>query len=172
MYYSCQDLKGFAGRREKGNTMLLKEFIEKTDDKTLFYIGANSAFMFAGYKPEYEEEITEISDRYYDSAQKGLKADKNTLKRLLETDIWYNDEPVEIYVQKLKNHSERIEQTVNRISERTLYIQNFTDLWEREIKEKYSRITDNGIVVIIDGTENGQYWDKEEYDRANRKEEE
>ena len=36
--------------------------------------------------------------------------------------------------------------------------------WERTVVDAYERGQGDGIIIIINGSESGKYWDKEEWD--------
>lgn len=46
------------------------------------------------------------------------------------------------------------------------YISDFIPLGQRKIIEIYPSLKKDGIVIIVDGTESGKYWDLEEYEKG------
>ena len=45
------------------------------------------------------------------------------------------------------------------------YLNTYTPLPDRKVKDAYWKISkEDGICIIVDGTESGKYWNKEEWD--------
>lgn len=66
--------------------------------------------------------------------------------------------------EKTKQSSyRRIKENLRPILSNVTYLHDFTPVIDREVKEAYKRIQGDGIVVIVDGTEFGLYWDRKEY---------
>lgn len=57
----------------------------------------------------------------------------------------------------------RIKEHLQPILSNVTYLHDFTPVIEREVKETYKRLQDDGIVVIVEGTEFGPYLDRKEY---------
>lgn len=144
--------------------MTLKEYLEKADADTILHIGAGNSFFFVGPKGEFKPE--DIDTFFKDKA-----------KRLCENYVKYISRSLERVLsdgleEKTKQSSyRRIKENLRPILSNVTYLHDFTPVSEREVKETYKRLQGDGIVVIVDGTEFGLYWDRKEYleDREKRK---
>ena len=144
--------------------MTLKEYLEKADRETILHIGAGNSFFFVGPKGEFKSE--DIDTFFKDNAKRRCENYVKCISRSLER--VFNDGLEE----KMKQQSHRrIKEHLQPILSNVTYLHDFAPVIDREVKEVYKRIQDDGIVVIIEGTEFGPYWDRKEYleDREKRK---
>ena len=50
------------------------------------------------------------------------------------------------------------------------YIDEFTPIKDRDVESVYDKIKkEDGICIVVKGTENGKFWDREEWERENGK---
>lgn len=64
-----------------------------------------------------------------------------------------------------KKKIEKTEKELIYIQKYFDYIENFIPLRKRLVKMEYNRTQGDGLVVIVQGNESGEFWDREEYRR-------
>lgn len=144
--------------------MTLQEYLEKANAEEILHIGAGNSFFFVGPKDEFKPE--DIDTFFKDEAKRRCEDYVKYISRSLERVFSDGLE------EKTKQSSyRRIKENLRPILSNVTYLHNFTPVIEREVKEAHKRIQGDGIIVIVDGTEFGLYWDRKEYleDREKRK---
>lgn len=136
--------------------MTLREYLEKADADTILHIGSRNSFFFVGPKEEFDPENI---DAFFKGEAKRLCEDY--VKRISRSLERVFSDGLE---EKTKQSSHRrIKEHLQPILSNITYLHDFTPVIDREVKEAYKRIQGDGIVVIVDGTEFGLYWDRKEY---------
>lgn len=136
--------------------MTLREYLEKADEEIILHIGAGNSFFFVGPKEEFKPE--DIDAFFKDKAKRQCEDYVKCISRSLER--VFNDGLEE----KTKQSSyRRIKEHLQPILSNVTYLHDFNPVIEREVKEIYKRLQGDGIVVIVEGTEFGPYWDRKEY---------
>lgn len=150
--------------KAKAGVMTLKEYLERADGEAILHIGAGNSFFFVGPKGEFKPE--DIDTFFKDEAKRRCENYVKYISRSLERVFGDGLE------EKTKQSSHRrIKEHLQPILSNVTYLHDFTPVIDREVKEAYKRLQGDGIVVIVDGTEFGLYWDRKEYleDREKRK---
>lgn len=136
--------------------MTLREYLEKADADTILHIGSGNSFFFVGPKGEFKPE--DIDTFFKDKAKRLCENYVKCISRSLERVFSDGLE------EKMKQSSHRrIKEHLRLILSNVTYLHDFTPVIKREVKETYKRLQGDGIVVIVDGTEFGLYWDRKEY---------
>lgn len=136
--------------------MTLQEYLEKANADTILHIGAGNSFFFVGPKGEFKPE--DIDAFLRGEAKRRCENYVKCISRSLER--VFSDGPKE----KTKQSSHRrIKEYLQPILSNVTYLHDFVPVIDREVKETYKRLQGDGIVVIVEGTEFGLYWDREEY---------
>ena len=138
----------------------LSDAISMVDDNLIISIGSASAFFFIGTKRDYENKIDKISVSFVDY-NKGLM---DKYKSLIENAI-------EILIRHESTTKERVE-AIGKLKKYYCpykkcekYLNTYTPLSDRKVKDAYLKINkEHGICISVDGTESGNYWNKEEWD--------
>lgn len=138
----------------------LSDAISMADDNLIINIGSASAFFFIGTKRDYENKIDKISVSFVDY-NKGLM---DKYKSLIENAI-------EILIRHESTTKERVE-AIGKLKKYyrpykkcEKYLDTFTPIMDRKIKDVYwKNKKEDGVCIIVEGTESGKYWDKEEWD--------
>lgn len=134
----------------------MKEYLEKADADTILHIGAGNSLFFVGPKGEFKPE--DIDTFFKDEAKRRCENYVKYISRSLER--VFSD----CLEEKTKQSSyRRIKENLRPILSNVTYLHDFTPVSEREVKETYKRLQGDGIVVIVEGTELGLYWDRKEY---------
>lgn len=98
------------------------------------------------------------------------------LRRQLNAIKHGNDVPIKTAMQVLneagktaeEEAAKRLERNVRQIDALTEKITKWVGFLDREVLECYKSIVDPDVdIIIFDGTEEGDYWDEEEYVKAN-----
>ncbi len=135
--------------------MTLKEYLEKADEEIILHIGSGNSFFFVGPKTEFKPDDI---DTFFKSKAKRLcenyvKCISRSLERVFGDGL----------EEKTRQQSHRrIKYHLQLILSNVTYLHDFTPVAEREVKETYKRLQGDGVVVIVDGTEFGPYWDRKE----------
>lgn len=136
--------------------MTLKEYLEEADADAILHIRAGYSFFFVGPKGEFKPE--DIDTFFKDEAKRRCENYVKYISRSLERVFSDGLE------EKTKQSSyRRIKENLRPILSNVTYLHDFTSVSEREVKETYKRLQGDGIVVIVEGTELGLYWDRKEY---------
>lgn len=136
--------------------MTLREYLEKADAEEILHIGSGNSFFFVGPKGEFKPE--DIDTFFKDEAKRRCENYAKCISRSLERVFSDGLE------EKAKQSSHRrIKEHLQPILSNVTYLHDFTPVIKREVKETYKRLQDDGIVVIVEGTEFGLYWDRKEY---------
>lgn len=138
----------------------LDDAISMVDDNLIINIGSASAFFFIGTRAEYFSKIHDISEKFVDY-NRGLM---ERYKSLIENAI-------EILIRHESTTKERVE-AIGKLKKYYCpykkcekYLNTYTPLPDRKVKDAYLKINkEDGICIIVDGTESGKYWNKEEWD--------
>lgn len=136
--------------------MTLKEYLEKADEEIILHIGSGNSFFFVGLKTEFKQD--DIDTFFKSEAKRRCENYVKCISRSLER----------VFSDGLKEEAKqqshrRIKEHLQPILSNVTYLHDFTPVIEREVKETYKRLQGDGVVVIVDGTEFGPYWDRKEY---------
>ncbi len=167
--------------------MKLLDWLKNNSDEFI-YVGSQSAFFFIGPAEELLSTYKVISERLYEEGVRTYERNCSELKRVQNnlrdipavienlqaelTDFRGSDELKEIKQEELDKDIKILEnakfriQTLPELCEKGKnYIENFTDVSEREIIDCYDRVDvpPLGKIVKIEGSELGRYWFYSEY---------
>lgn len=140
----------------KNNITLEKLMSEVSDQNKTYFIGALNGYLFIGNIKQFQTDFRKISE---ECQQRIIDSKKNINKKISEINklIDKENETAEgKYIRKIDN-------LMNLVA-RSLYERNVIETYE-----KLSTAPDDGIAVIISGTESGKYWFKDEYDHYKHK---
>lgn len=168
--------------------MTLDEYMQTTEGNVA--IGAASGYFFIGTKEQYDKDIDKLHKMAVSLAKEAL-CDANKRIEALQSGV-FNSVEVFVYVPKttdpeilkgsfaswkmaadeltqkaklLRGFTEKYESAV-RSKERAERIINSLPYRERRIKEKYESITEDKMIVIIEGDECGRLCDMSEAERS------
>ena len=148
------------GVREMKLDKLVKEI---ENDNEILHIGSGTGFIFIGTKKEYDQQIDGISKHYFDFYRSIPTArEKSILNMAIEIAKLKRDHK---YKSKLVKIAEKITKLYNSKIAAEDYIKVFKPLRNRKVLEVYPRIQKDGICIILEGIEQGKYWDKSEWDK-------
>lgn len=136
--------------------MTLQEYLEKANAEEILHIGAGNSFFFVGPKDEFKPE--DIDTFFKGEAKQRCENYVKYISRSLER--VFSDGLEE---ETKRSSHRRIKKHLQPILSNVTYLHDFTPVIKREVKETYKRLQGDGIVVIVDGTEFGPYWDRKEY---------
>lgn len=152
------------GKGEKVK-MKINEVIQEMDNETILNIGSGSAWFFIGKKEDYEKNIEKISRSYLNNAK---EKEKKYREKIREANEALSDN--KITFDELTKMVKRIRTYFPRLKLVEKYIDEFTPIKNRDVKSVYDKIKkEDGICIVVEGTENGKYWDREERERENGK---
>lgn len=139
----------------------LDDAIKYMPDDVILHIGSRIGFLFVGDKNRYYFDIKKVNSDMI----KTQEAIAETAKRKLYCEIrklivpGIKDKDAKKCVGKIRVYYKT--ETDSR-----KYVSGFVPLEKREIIEIYPRLQNDGIVIIVDGTESGKYWDLKEYENG------
>lgn len=176
--------------------MKLKDFLETIDKDELVAIGALTSYLYFGAPHNYKEieELSKKSlndSKALISSYKAVLKNipnkrtemENSLKDLLRTckTVTIGNSPdkmkekmffdLEEGVKDAVNKSAGLENKkchlINKITKLENYVNKFTPFLDREVITSYRQTaSDYAYVIIIEGSEHGGFWTKDEYDVA------
>lgn len=138
----------------------LDDAISMADDNLIINIGSASAFFFIGTRAEYFSKIHDISERFVDYNRGLMERYKSLIENAIEILIKHESTTRERVkaIGKLKKYYCPYKKCEK-------YLNTYTPLPDRKVKDAYWKISkEDGICIIVDGTESGKYWNKEEWD--------
>lgn len=146
--------------------MKINEVIQEMDNETILNIGAESGWFFIGKKEDYEKNIEKISRSYLNYAKEKEKKYREIIREANEVlaDSKLTFDELEKMVKKIRKNFPALKKVEK-------YIDEFTPIKNRDVKSVYDKIKkEDGICIVVEGTENAKYWDREEWERQKEKE--
>lgn len=140
----------------------LDEVIEaiKAEDVDIF-IGASSAWLFIGSKTQYESEIDKLSESILKKHKRRLKEYKHRLQFCLDNPratypIHYTGKT---YYRPYKAYTKMLSKNIHAYD---AMCKNWIPLRNRLVLDVYMKEAEEGLAIIIEGNEAGEYWLKGE----------
>lgn len=172
------------------NEMTLREFLEGVDENTVVHIGAKdgSSFFYIGKPSGFDSDKYSIKFLEAAKRKKGeleafvssipkfvapqaslptISTDEHTIESYVNACMRLKDAYIEAgnTLVTLANNMASAGGQLKVINE---YLLSFVTLDRRTVAETYPRLQNDGIVVLINGTEKGEYWNLIEF-KANKK---
>lgn len=132
----------------------------------ILHIGSSTGFIFIGTKEEYYKNVGGIFSHwkkfYQDIVKRREKSIMSTVAEITKLKKDYKYRPA-------------LEDKLNRL--KILYasktgaediLKAFKPIQHRKVLDVYPRIQMDGICIIVEGQEQGKYWDKSEWDRDHK----
>lgn len=137
--------------------MRLGDALGEIHKNEILHIGSGTGFLFVGNKKDFEEDEKEINKYLINQEVKIIAKQVRQIRK----------EADEIGIRKrrideIREAIRKINRLCDRIDDRK---GNLKPLSDRRILDFYGRIQKDGIVILIEGTENGKYWGKDDYDK-------
>lgn len=140
--------------------MKLIDAVKGMPDDIEMCIGAGRAFMFCGNRNEFYKDIDHVNHHQVKIVERKMKKAYNgILKKFKEL------KTSKVSIESLRKKSELLEELFEEYYKCVKYLMGYGRIEERKIESANNRIHKNSIAIIVEGTENGGFWDKEEYDR-------
>ena len=140
--------------------MKLIDAIKEMPDDIEMCIGAGPAFMFCGNRNEFHKDIDHVNRHQVKIAERKMeKAYNGILKKCEEL------KTSKVSIESLRKKTELLEELFAEYYKCVEYLMGYGRIEERKIESVKNRIHKNSIAIIIEGTENGGFWGKEENDR-------
>lgn len=152
------------GKGEKVK-MKINEVIQEMDNETILNIGSESGWFFIGKKEDYEKNIEKISRSYLNNAKEREKKCREKIREANEVlaDSKLTFDELDKMIKKIRRYLPAL-----KLVEK--YINEFIPIKKREVKNIYDKNKkEDGICIVVEGTENGKFWDREEWERENGK---
>lgn len=145
--------------------MKISEVIQEMDNETILNIGSGSGWFFIGKKEDYEKNIEKISRSYLNDAK---EREKKYREKIREANEALSDN--KLTFDDLNKMIKRIRTYFPGLKLVEKYISDFIPIKKREVKSVYDKDKkEDGICIVVEGTENGKFWDREEWERKNGK---
>ena len=142
--------------------MTLNDYMLTLDSNQIVAIGTSgSGFVYIGEV----WDINAISKRfksYNKNAQSNIKYKYALLKHLFENPPELTGEP-NIDFDVIAKRCELMAETNWKLGMERDYIERYIPVFDREVLETYDRVVDDALVIIIEGSERGNYWTLDEY---------
>ncbi len=144
--------------------MLLKEYVKTLKPEENISIGVCSGFLFIGKPYEFMLDSKSLNNEWKDKLKRSAKRYDyiiSSMKKDAPVRENYEDDASfnKVITSWMESFSaqEESQRIANEIYD------NFTPFEEREIKEVYRNLDDNGTIILLNGTEGGGFWFVEEY---------
>lgn len=128
-------------------------------DDVVLHIGSDSCFVFVGNRETYKADIQGISKNLLKNAKRLLAKNLENMEKEIK-----NMDPSG-KVDMLRKSARRIGSLYEWVENYRKYIQWFSPMMDRKVVDIYPRLQGDGIVIIVEGSEIGSFWTKEEYDK-------
>ena len=141
----------------------LSEAVAEMDEDTILHIGSSSGYVFVGNKALCNALMDGISEDYHKFFERSRRSSLRKIKRYadiiesLDVGVWDYLRRVEQIVFKIHTISDYVIKTCK-------ILRDFMPMMDRTVIDAYERLQGDGIIIIINGSESGKYWDKEEWD--------
>ena len=145
--------------------MTLRETIEqyKGTNKTLC-IGSQSAYFYNGTAENWEAEAEKYNNAWYAYFMKLDTNHRRRVKNMLSAPIFKKpDETPEQYAERLCNLGDRLKEMLELSEKYAERIDNFKPMMNREVTQVNTLIRENNIGIIVEGDEQGSFWDIDEW---------
>lgn len=137
--------------------LTLTEALREIPDDEIVHIGSGTGFLFVGNKDTFEHDEDTI---YADCIKAAKKNTQLCMKQIQEQTERIGKKRTKL--EDLRKIAGEISECCKKLGE---YTENFIPLSHRNVLDAYPRQLNDGIILLIGGTESGRYWDKTEYDK-------
>lgn len=144
----------------------LDKCVREFSENDILHIGSQTNYFFVGTKNEYERQIDDISTYYHNFYKRVIKErTKDIYGTVGEIAKLKKDCK---YKQKLSAKITRLISLYNVKETAEQILKEFKPMRSRKVLEVYLRVQKDGICIIVEGAEQGKYWDKSEWDRDHK----
>ena len=151
------------------STQTLDEFMATVSADQIVHIGCSSGFVFIGNRKTYKKDIDRISDGFRDEYVDRLTATAARLARNCSMPLLRRDnEECTQYSDRIIEIAKQIRRDAVALPDLRDIVKTFKPMRDRLVASSYDRLEGDGIVVIIDGCEGGQFWFADEYEAAKK----
>ena len=145
--------------------MKINEVIQEMDNETILNIGSGSGWFFIGKKEDYEKNIEKISRSYLNNAK---EREKKYREKIREANEALADS--KLTFDELEKVAKKIRRYLPGLKKVEKYIDEFIPIKDRDVESVYDKIKkEDGICIVVKGSESGKFWDREEWERGNGK---
>lgn len=143
----------------------IKEALKAVTDETV-YIGSGSGFLYIGTKEGFCEKVDSLNEKYLSYFKRSLVEAEKQLNSFRDLTLSREpDEEIDTFAIRLINMGKKIESVQHKQKKIETYLKNWKNIESRKVKEVYAKdpiLDENGVVILVDGLESGDYWMKEE----------
>lgn len=122
--------------------IMLNEWLQTLHAEKIVFIGSRSNFLYIGKQRDSFLAMRNLDDVYREKLEKRLAVARQQYEYSVMLDR----------KREMITHEEEIQKAKKRIAD-------YVPFGERYVKEVYKRFSDEGTVIIIEGREQGKYWD-------------
>ena len=132
----------------------------------ILHIGSSAGFIFIGTKEEYLKNVGGISAHWKKFYQDIVKSrEKSIMSTVAEITKLKKDYK---YRTALEDKLKRLKILYASKTGAEDILKAFKPIQHRKVLDVYPRIQMDGICIIVEGQEQGKYWDKSEWDRDHK----
>jgi len=118
-----------------------------------------------GKKKIMKKNIEKISKSYLNNAK---EREKKYREKIREANEVLADS--RLTFDELSKMIKKIRRYLPGLKKVEKYIDEFIPIKDRDVESVYDKIKkEDGICIVVKGTENGKFWDREEWERGNGK---
>lgn len=149
------------------NGKKLIDVLQEINPDEIVHIGAETGFFYVGKASDAINSIDDISKCFFAELKSKRDSCLNKLEENLKRIPNRNENSYD-WIKRIKEYIELITKTYSSVENYNDNIKRFKRIKNRDVIEKYDRIQKDGVIIIISGTERGDYWDHEEYKKHNQ----
>lgn len=155
----ADQLDALLAAQEKEQT--LNDVLKNIDEEELVHLGVASGYVFVGKKEQLNNVLDKLDfEAYMDYKDKMLSLERDIVAQTYRLEE--NINRIKAAQEEITKNFEKITANLNKAGEKYVHLK------DRPVKDKYERITE-GISILLDGDEAGEFWDRSEYNAWKRK---
>lgn len=145
-------------------TTNLADYLKTLDEDQIVAIGAKNGngFVYIGKAGE-QEFITKCFNDYLSNRKRKLKDYKEKLNQIVFKSPKMRDDDDNIE-DAIYRYALSISKLTNCIAKHENYINTYEPVFNRKVRNSYTKDVDNCLAIIIDGFEDDGFWFKSEFD--------
>lgn len=142
----------------------LDEAMQEMDDNTIAHIGSKTMFFFIGTKAEYEHKIDTVEKDLIAKMKSYLETGRHEIKTTLayladpEKSSSIRDASEAERLRLIGLRAERLARRCVFVPAMSAYLENYKPIRQRKVKDFYRRLQNDGICIIVTGSESASYW--------------
>lgn len=143
----------------------LKDFLKELDSDTKIAIGTKEGSSFLVFCTAGEtDKIEKVFKDYQKRMKRSIPSRRLALRDLLEHPIRLSSkDSVEKQTSIMKDRARKIAYAMNNLEKYESFAdKSYRPIMKRKVIDSYPRRSDDYLIIIVDGNENGGFWNESE----------